>query len=525
MTRKKIVPPQGEALRKPAKEPLMEIEQRFRNLSESLPHLVWTCLSEGPCDYLSPQWIRYTGIPEEKQLGFGWLEQLHPDDRKSTIETWQSSVDAGNFFDIEFRIRRHDGVYRWFKTRAVPLKNSSGQIVKWYGSNTDIDDLKNSEKELREKSEELARANVRLIEDNFRRSLDESPLGVRIVTIDGETLYANRALLDIYAYDSVHELKKTPIKERYTPESFAEFQVRMEKRLRGEDVPTEYEISIVRKDGEIRRLQVFRKEVRWDGERQFQVIYNDVTARKRLEEELKQQRDYLKQMVRERTVELQTTNDQLRREITERKQAEEKIRALNKELQDRLQELAEAKALEEKANRAKAKFMANISHEFTTPLNSIIGFSQVLLGKNFGDLNEKQQGYVQNIFNSGHELHDTLNNIVSFVCMDVSNPDMNCEEFRLKDIAVSTLSVFRKAATDRHLTITLDMATEADRMIRADRGKLIQVFHTLLSNAVKFSGEGGGDNSPRPQSKKFGSLRQGRLCGNHGRGRGHRHQG
>ena len=178
-------------------------------------------------------------------------------------------------------------------------------------------------------------------------------------------------------------------------------------------------------------------------------------------------------------------------DITERKQAEEKVRALNVELQDRLKELLEAKALEEKANRAKAEFLANISHELTTPLNSIIGFSQVLLTKNFGDLNEKQRGYVENILNAGERLHDTLKNIVSFVRMDVSDPEMDWQEFRLKDIVDSSLSVFRKAATDRHLTLTLDMATEADRMIRADRGKLAQVFHSLILNAMKFSREGG----------------------------------
>lgn len=180
-----------------------------------------------------------------------------------------------------------------------------------------------------------------------------------------------------------------------------------------------------------------------------------------------------------------------RQGLPERKQAEESIRALNEELQARLQDLTEARALEEKANRAKSEFLANISHEFTTPLNSIIGFSQILLTKNFGDLNEKQRGYLENILNSGERLHDTLKNIVSFVRMDVSDPDMDWEDFRLKDIAASLLSVFRKAAADRHLTLTLDMAKEADRLIRADRGKLIQVFHQLLANAVKFSRDGG----------------------------------
>jgi PAS domain S-box-containing protein len=120
-------------------------------------------------------------------------------------------------------------------------------------------------------------------EENFRLSLDESPLGVRIVTAEGETIYANRAILDVY---DIEDLKTTPVKKLYTPESFAEHQIRREKRKRGDYVPSEYDISIVRKDGDVRHLHVFRKEVLWNGEEQFQVIYQDITDRKQAEVQL-----------------------------------------------------------------------------------------------------------------------------------------------------------------------------------------------------------------------------------------------
>lgn len=126
-------------------EALRESALPFRQLAESLPQLVWTCRADGLCDYLSPQWVEYTGVPEEEQLGLGWLKQLHPEDRAHTVITWDRAVDAGALFDSEFRIRRHDGLYHWFKTRAVPLRDGAGQVTKWFGTNTDIEDERSAE--------------------------------------------------------------------------------------------------------------------------------------------------------------------------------------------------------------------------------------------------------------------------------------------------------------------------------------------------------------------------------------------
>jgi len=135
---------------------------------------------------------------------------------------------------------------------------------------------------VRKQAEEI----LRRTEENFRRSLDDSPLGVRIISAEGETLYANQAMLNIYGYDSVEELRLTPIQKRYTPESYAEFKVRHKQRRRERAYLSEYEVNIVRKLGEVRNLYVLRKEIIWNGEIQYQVVYQDITDRKRAEDKL-----------------------------------------------------------------------------------------------------------------------------------------------------------------------------------------------------------------------------------------------
>ena len=129
----------------------------FRALAESLPQLVWTCEGDGPCDYLSPQWVAYTGIPEGEQLGSSWLEQLHPEDSAAVQIEWRQAAAVGGAFDVEFRIRRHDGEYRWFKTRATPLRTADGRVIKWFGSNTDIQELRDAQDELQRLNEDLER--------------------------------------------------------------------------------------------------------------------------------------------------------------------------------------------------------------------------------------------------------------------------------------------------------------------------------------------------------------------------------
>ncbi|MEP6717270.1 MAG: PAS domain S-box protein, partial [Terriglobia bacterium] len=134
-----------------ARHELEKSERQLRNLAETIPQLVWTCLPDGNADYLSAQWVKYTGIPETEQLGMQWLELvMHPEDRERAYDAWMAAVEDREPYDIEYRLKRFDGVYRWFRTRGAAVRNPEGAIEKWFGTCTDIEDQKAAERRMLE---------------------------------------------------------------------------------------------------------------------------------------------------------------------------------------------------------------------------------------------------------------------------------------------------------------------------------------------------------------------------------------
>ena len=140
-----------------ALEALTASERRYRTLAEALPQLVWTSQPDGRRDYFSRQWVEYTGIPEEEQLGLAWLDKVvHPEDRERVRERWVAAVQGRSDYDLELRILRADGQYRWFKGRATPVRDD-GRTVRWFGTCTDITDIVEARETLRRSREELER--------------------------------------------------------------------------------------------------------------------------------------------------------------------------------------------------------------------------------------------------------------------------------------------------------------------------------------------------------------------------------
>ncbi|WP_083672137.1 PAS domain-containing protein [Sphingomonas montana] len=167
--------------RKRAEAGLCKTEERLRTLMEGIPQLVWRAVSDGEWTWASPQWATYTGQTGSDSHGLGWLQALHPDDRKAAVDAWSHALKDGGF-QVEYRICHvDDGQYRWFQTRATPVRDRSGEIVEWLGTSTDIHALRKLQErqqvlvaELQHRTRNLM-AVVRSISDKTARASADIP--------------------------------------------------------------------------------------------------------------------------------------------------------------------------------------------------------------------------------------------------------------------------------------------------------------------------------------------------------------
>ena len=141
--------------RKRLEKALRESADEFRALAEGMPQIVWVTNPAGAAVYANQRWSDYTGLTPEQSFGKGWNQLFHPEDKQQALEAWQHAIATIGTYSIESRLRRADGTYRWWLIRAAPLRDDSGNVLKWVGTCTDIDDLKAAEVEIARALEKL----------------------------------------------------------------------------------------------------------------------------------------------------------------------------------------------------------------------------------------------------------------------------------------------------------------------------------------------------------------------------------
>ena len=183
------------------------------------------------------------------------------------------------------------------------------------------------------------------------------------------------------------------------------------------------------------------------------------------------------------------------RHAVEKRESAKKIQEYQEHLEDlvreRTKELEAAKDAAEAGSRAKTEFIANMGHEVRTPLNAVIGFSEVLLDGLSGALNVKQKEYTANILESGKNLRDLILSVLAFSEAESGRMELQATRFPLKDVLGSSTAIVREQAMQKKITLTLALDPDADIELEADYGKFSQIMFHLLSNALKFTPEGG----------------------------------
>ena len=159
-------------------------DEQLRAIIETIPALVWSARPDGSAEFFNRRWLDYTGLSYDEARDWGWEKVVHPEDHNRLVELWRSMLASGEPGEIEARLRRFDGAYRWFLVRANPLRDESGAIIRWYGTNIDIED--------RKRAEESAQAS----ELSFRRIVETIPALVWCASPEGELTYVNQRILD-----------------------------------------------------------------------------------------------------------------------------------------------------------------------------------------------------------------------------------------------------------------------------------------------------------------------------------------
>jgi PAS domain S-box-containing protein len=278
--------------RKRAEDAVLANERNLGLIISTMPVLAWSAQADGNVDFFNQRWLDYTGLSLTDARDWGWAKVFHPDDLGIVNEYWQSRIASGEPGEIEARLRRFDGSYRWFLFRANPLRNESGAVIKWYGTNTDIDDRKRAEDELK-RSEARYRVVIETASDAVV-SIDES----------GAIILANPATKRIFGYNPEEIIGKPltflmPGAMRKLHETgFNRYLETGTRHLNWQGT----EVTALRANGEEFPAEVSFGEMTAEQRKVFTGFIRDISEKKRSEEELRNSQAELARIMRVMTI-------------------------------------------------------------------------------------------------------------------------------------------------------------------------------------------------------------------------------
>lgn len=337
--------------RKRWEDVLRESEERFRTLGDNIAQLAWMTDADGSIFWYNRRWYDYTGTTLEEMKGWGWEKVHHQEHLAGVLDKWTRHLKAGEPWEDTFPLRGKDGVYRWFLSRAFPIRDEQGRIVRWFGTNTDITELRETQEALAER------------ESVLRAVTTEAHVGLVMVGEDRRYLFANQTYAEILGLADANIIGKR-VAEVLPAVYEDQIKSRLDRAFAGERLSYELRVpSHPRTHGEHTYEVVYEPRHNASG-RYVVVVIVDVTERKKAQE-------LLERTVAERTKELKDTNDQLE------------------------------------------AFVYSIAHDLRAPLRAMQGFSELLLEDKESFPAQNQQ-FVDRIHRSAEYMDRMLLDLLAF---------------------------------------------------------------------------------------------------------------
>ena len=415
--------------RKHAEEALRRSEALLRQMADAMPQIVWTARADGYTDYYNRRWYEFTGFPES----FGdqsWQPILHPDDLQRCLDTYFGCIRDGRPYQIEYRFKdRLTGGFRWFLGRALPIRDEGGQIIRWFGTCTDIDDVKQAEQ---------AQARLASI-------VQSSEDAIISKTLDGIITSWNRGAETIFGYTS-EEMLGRPVSILIPPDRIAEEERILERVRRGEAV--HYQAGRIRKDGALVDIALTVSPIR-DGKGQVtgaSKIARDITEQRKTERALAE----AQQILREHA-------ENLERRVQER----------TAKLQDTIRSLD--------------GLCYSIAHDLRAPLRAMGGLSNALVEDYGALLGDVGGDYVNRIKRAAVRMDQLISDLLEYGRLD----SISLELGPLDPAAVIRQALVPLAEGIQATGAELRLA-EPLLPMRASSVMLEQAMQNLLANALKF---------------------------------------
>jgi PAS domain S-box-containing protein len=426
--------------RKAAEDALRNSEEELRALANSIPQLAWIAGNEGAMVWYNERWQQYTGMPNEEMLADGWKQVYAPEALPAMLSHWRLSVETGRPFEMEFPIRARDGQYRWFLTRANPMRDSSGRILRWFGTSTDVDQVKRVQEQLRDETNILELLNstgTALVQNRDLHSLLQE-------ATDAATRISGARFGAFFyhgAGHAMHTLSGAPP---------ADFQ-----GLPHPQVRSGLAVPVLARAGEVVGTLFFGHPE--------PNMFNERTER----------------LVSGVAAQAGIAIDNARMVEAAQRAAEEREVLLDRE--------RNARAEAERSNQMKDEFLATLSHELRTPLTAILGWAQVLRRGN--RTAEEQLRGLETIERNARAQAQLIEDLLDMGRITSGKVLLDMKLLMPAVIVDAALEAVRPAAEAKGIRLERDFA--ATGHVAGDANRLQQVVWNLLTNALKFTPRGG----------------------------------